>query len=122
MAANTFFAAPSFSPPTLSQFNGKLEGPNYLGWKTQFMPILRTHELVGIVDGTEPCPDKLIIDSSGKEILNPEFTIWNRKDQCILSWINVTLSEKVLSTVYGLDTSKQVWSALATRFANDSRS
>jgi hypothetical protein len=115
-------AASTFSPPTLSQFNGKLEGPNYLGWTTQFLPILRTHDLLGIVDGSEPCPPKLITDDKGVESLNPEFTIWNKKDQCILSWINLTLSEKVLSTVYGLDTSKQVWNTLATKFANDSRS
>jgi hypothetical protein len=115
-------AASTFSPPTLSQFNGKLEGPNYLGWTTQFLPILRTHDLVGIVDGSEPCPPKLITDDKGVESLNLEFTIWNKKDQCILSWINLTLSEKVLSTVYGLDTSKQVWNTLATKFANDSRS
>jgi hypothetical protein len=115
-------AASTFSPPTLSQFNGKLEGPNYLGWTTQFLPILCTHDLLGIVDGSEPCLPKLITNDKGVENLNPEFTIWNKKDQCILSWINLTLSEKVLSTVYGLDTSKQVWNTLATKFANDSRS
>ena len=41
---------------------------------------------------------------------------------CILNWINLILSKKVLPTVYGLDTSKQVWNTLETKFANDSRS
>jgi hypothetical protein len=121
MAVNTSFATPSFFLPTFSQFNGKLEGPNYLVWTTQFLPTLCTHELVGIVDGTKLCPPKFIIDESGKETLNLEFTIWNREDQRILSWINVTLSKKVMSTVYGLDTSRKVWSAQATKFSNDSR-
>lgn len=31
-------------------------------------------------------------------------------------------SQKVLSTVYGLNTSRQVWAALASRFASQSRS
>jgi hypothetical protein len=114
--------ASTFSPPTLSQFNGKLEGPNYLAWTTQFLPILCTHDMLSIVDGSEPCPPKLIKDDKGMDTLNIEFSIWNKKDQCILSWINLTLSEKVLSTVYGLDTSRQVWNTLATKFANDSRS
>jgi hypothetical protein len=39
----------------------------------------------------------------------------------ILSWINITLSKKVLSTIYGLDTSRQVWFALANQFANQSK-
>jgi len=39
-----------------------------------------------------------------------------------LAWLNATLDEKVLSTVYGLTTSTQVWNALATRFAPQSRS
>jgi hypothetical protein len=34
----------------------------------------------------------------------------------------LTLSESVLATVYGLNTSRQVWSALASRFASQSRS
>jgi hypothetical protein len=121
MVVNTSFAALSFPPPTFSQFNGKLEGPNYLVWTTQFLPILCTHELVGIVDGTKLCLPKFIIDESGKETLNLEFTIWNREDQCILSWINVTLSKKVMSKIYGLDTSRKVWSAQATKFSNDYR-
>ena len=39
-----------------------------------------------------------------------------------MAWLNATLDEKVLSTVYGLTTSTQVWNALATRFAPQSRS
>jgi hypothetical protein len=48
--------------------------------------------------------------------------VWNKKDQYLLSWLNSTLSEKVLPTVYGLDTAKQVWNSLATRFASQNRS
>jgi hypothetical protein len=39
-----------------------------------------------------------------------------------LSWINSTLSTKVLSTVYELTTSRQVWDSLANRFASKSKS
>jgi hypothetical protein len=39
-----------------------------------------------------------------------------------LSWINLTLFEKVLSTVYGLTTSRQVWLSLENRFASKSMS
>jgi len=38
-----------------------------------------------------------------------------------LSWLNTALNESVLSTLYGLHTSQQVWTFLATRFASQSR-
>lgn len=53
--------------------------------------------------------------------LNPAFTVWEKKDQYLLSWFIATLSEKVLSTVYGLDTSRQVWCALANRYGSPSK-
>jgi hypothetical protein len=119
-AMPTLNAAPALPPPNLT-FHEKLEGPNYLSWLTQFSPILRSQEAMGIVDGTDTCPPQFIADVNGNQIPNPEFTIWQRKDQTILSWINITLSRKVLSTIYGLDTSRQVWSALANQFANQSK-
>jgi hypothetical protein len=121
MATSTDTSAFSLPNPN-HQVTVKLDSTNYLRWLTQFNPILRSNDLMGIVDGSEPCPQPTLTDDQGKEIPNPEFRLWNRKDQCILSWINVTLSEKVLSTVYGLNTSRQVWTALASRFASQSRS
>ena len=40
----------------------------------------------------------------------------------MLRWMNVSLFESVLSTVYSLNSSKDVWSALANQFAGHSRS
>lgn len=112
-----------FTPPNTNQ-NGslKLDNNNYLMWLTQVLVILRTHDLMGIVDGSEPCPEKFITDDKGKENLNPEFADWNKKDQYILSIITNSLIEKVLATVYGLNSSKQAWIALATKFASQSKS
>lgn len=56
------------------------------------------------------------------KIPNPEYSTYNKKDQYLLSWINMSLSPFVLSTAYGLHTSRQVWSALSTRFASQSKS
>jgi transposase InsO family protein len=110
----------NMSPPNLT-FHEKLEGPNYLSWLTQFSPILRSTDSMGFVDGTEPCPPKFLVDENDKQVPNPAFTLWQKKDQTILSWINITLSTKVLSTIYGLETSRQVWTALANQFANQSK-
>lgn len=115
---------PAFALPNLPHGNyNKLEGSNnYLQWLSQFMPALRSYELMGLVDRTEPCPPQFLADVEGKTTLNPAYVSWTKRDQYLLSWINVTLTDKVLSTVYGLNTSRQVWSALANRFASQLKS
>ena len=85
------------------------------------MPILRSYDLLSIVDGSEVCPDKHTI-AGEKQVKNPEYVLWYKKDQLILSWIIATLTPNVLSTVYGLNTSCQVWSSLATRYGSQSKS
>ncbi|KAJ0010864.1 hypothetical protein Pint_33970 [Pistacia integerrima] len=88
----------------------KLDGSNYLNWITQFTPLLRSHDLLGIVDGSESCPPKFATDSEGKTTsdITTDYMVWQKKDQFILAWINATLMEKVLSTVYGQNTSRQI--------------
>jgi hypothetical protein len=77
---------------------------------------------MGIVDGSEPCPPQFLPSDDGKEVLNPAYSIWLKKDQYVLSWIKVHLSESVVSTIYGHQTSQQVWTSLATKFASSTRS
>ena len=64
----------------------------------------------------------MVTDDKGKESPNPEHLTWNKKDQYLLCVITASLSEKVLATVYGLNTSYQAWIALATKFASKSKS
>jgi hypothetical protein len=75
-----------------------------------------------LVEGVEPCPSKLITDATRKSVSNPEYLNWNKNDQYLLSLITSSLFEKVIATVYGLNTSHQVWTALATKFASKSKS
>jgi hypothetical protein len=122
-SSNLTPAFPTFNLPTANQNASlKLDNNNYLMWLTQILPILRHHNLLGIVDGSESCPKKFITNDEQKEVLNPEFTIWTKKDQYLLSVITSSLTESVLATVYGLHTSKQAWTALATHFASQSKS
>ena len=86
--------------------------------KCSSLNLLRGHDLMGFIDGTEVCPPKHIASGS----LNPAYVVWQKKDVCLLGWILASLSEKLVSTIYGLETSKQVWTALQTRFSSQSRS
>lgn len=100
----------------------KLDGPNYLAWVLQFMPILRTHKVFGIVDGSEPCPPKFVYDSSTySRNVNPADAMWQKKDQLVLSWILSSLTPALMSSMYGLNTLRSVWNYLASRYADHSR-
>jgi hypothetical protein len=115
----------TFTLPSISQqIPTKLDGPaDYLNWVSHFNPILNSHELMGFVDGSEPCPPKYVTDETGNltTIVNPDYSLWHRKDQCILSWFNTTMSDRMLSSLYGLKTARQVWTTLATRYASQSK-
>ncbi|KAM1096792.1 hypothetical protein ACFX19_014536 [Malus domestica] len=79
----------------------KLKQSNYLPWRAFFAPTLRRYRLLGIVDGTEPCPAPFLPDRS----LNSAFKIWYEKDKNLLIWFNFTLSEEVIPFTVGVSSS-----------------
>ena len=102
----------------------KLNGGNYLLWKSLFEPVLKAHSLLGFVDGSTPCPSQFLTQSDGsvRTTPNPKFLERVQQDQHILTWINSTLSKTVLPYVVGLKNSKSVWDALSKRYSSLSRS
>ena len=88
------------------------------GLPSSFQP----YEVMASLD-SDRCPSKLLSSGNGKETtLNPDFVLWQKRDRFLLSCFNSTMTESVISSVYGLDTSKQVWEYLANRFASPSKS
>lgn len=104
--ASTSSAPPMvFSQPNFSQLvSVKMDGSNYLNWVSQLLPILRSNGLLEFVDGTEPCPQQFTLDSDGR----PEYALWHKKDHFVLGWLNATLSDKVLPSIFGITSAKQV--------------
>ncbi|KAJ0010775.1 hypothetical protein Pint_33833 [Pistacia integerrima] len=66
----------------------KLDGSNYLNWTTQLTPLLRSHDLLGIVDGSEPCPPKFATDSEGKTTSNitTDYMVWTTLANSAKNW------------------------------------
>ncbi|OVA03257.1 hypothetical protein BVC80_8621g8 [Macleaya cordata] len=92
----------------------KLDPSNYLLWRTQFQPLLRCYRLQGFVDGTNPCPPRLLDD--GK--LNPAYELWIEQDSIILGWIFSTLSDPVLAQLVDIESSRDAWEAITNLFAS----
>jgi histone deacetylase 1/2 len=104
--------------PTVAPTSFKLDGTNYLGWQSQFLPFLKSNDLLGFVEGSEPVPEKTTADGT----TNAAYTVWYKKDQALLGLILSSISPNLVASFYGQNTSKQVWNALKMKFSNQSRS
>jgi hypothetical protein len=80
--SSTDTASAISSLPNATQFAiVKLDGSNYLAWVSQFLPILRSHDLMGIVDNSEPCPPKYLTTAeNNEEVLNSAYVLWQKRD------------------------------------------
>jgi hypothetical protein len=95
----------------------------FLPWSAQLIPLLRSYGLMGIIDGSEPSPPKFSSEEhKAQGTLNSAHVIWQYKDQTVLGWIISSLSPTVVSTIYGLETSRLAWQALGARFVAPSTS
>ena len=104
-------ATPAASSPfVISNIFGlipiKLDGTNYLMWKSLSEPILRGQNLMHHVDGS-PSPDSS----------SSEYNFWYVTDQSLLSWFNATLSLSALPYTIGVTIAKEAWDKLSRRFS-----
>lgn len=88
------------------------------------VPILKSNDLMGFVDGSKPCISKFLLDDQGKltSDINLLYMLWHKKDQFVLGWINATLSNTMAPYVFGLTTASHAWTALEKKFASNSQS
>jgi hypothetical protein len=66
-----------------NKFTIRLTVDNYLYWRTQVDPILRSNLLFGFIDGTLPCPaEEISVPASGdtpaSTTSNPEYSAWHQ--------------------------------------------
>jgi hypothetical protein len=101
-----------------------LSPDNYLLWHAQICPLLHNRHLDGYIDGTLPCPPKLVsaVTAVGARVSmpNPAYRAWVTQDQAILSALQSSLTEGVAGLVPFALTSQEVWATLETSFASQS--
>ncbi|XP_073363245.1 uncharacterized protein [Aegilops tauschii subsp. strangulata] len=77
----------------------KLFADNYLLWRAQVLPLMRSHYLEGYVDGSLPCPSAMVPvpSSHGGSVMvpNPAHRWWIAQDQAILGAIQSSLTPSV---------------------------
>jgi hypothetical protein len=64
------------------------------------LPYLKGQKVFGYVDGTIKMPAKEILHSDGTMQSNPAFDIWETQDNLLLSCINASLTNDILTMHY----------------------
>ena len=79
---------------------------------------INAKDLEDLINNSKSPPNGAVINIDSDQIVittpNPQFQIWRRNDQQLISWLLSTLSEEVLSAVVGARSSLDVWQILAT--------
>ncbi|KAK2973618.1 hypothetical protein RJ640_022266 [Escallonia rubra] len=94
----------------------KLTRTNYLYWRTQLMPFLHDHSLFGYLDGSIPSPPTELPLEEGQTQPkpNPEFKLWQEKDQILMSLLISSLTDEVSPLLVDASTSREIWDSLST--------
>ncbi|KAK1665998.1 hypothetical protein QYE76_054157 [Lolium multiflorum] len=98
----------------------RLTSENYMIWRAQVAPLLRSHLLMGYVDGSIFCPAAhTVVDNGGVMIPqpNPLHQRWVQQDQAILSPFVSSMTESVVGMVMFATTARDAWETLAGAFA-----
>lgn len=100
----------------------KLTSHNYPVWRKQVETTLISLAYEDFILGDSNMPPKQIKDSENKSIANPEYLLWFRKDQMLLSAILGSCSESIQPLISSASTAREAWQRLFSSFASTSRS
>jgi hypothetical protein len=81
----------------------KLSTTNFLLWKSQILPLIRSLNLEHHITSFEKPADE-VTDSAGKTTKNAQKVQWVMNDGLLTSWLLSNMKEEVLSMIYGGDT------------------
>ncbi|KAK9157207.1 hypothetical protein Scep_003781 [Stephania cephalantha] len=86
----------------------KLDGSNFLLWKSIILPVIRGYKLDGYLLGTLPCPSPILESGSS----NPAYKDWISMDQLLRAWLLNSLTESVAIQIIRHSTSHSAWKAV----------
>ncbi|KAJ4720471.1 Retrovirus-related Pol polyprotein from transposon TNT 1-94 [Melia azedarach] len=99
----------------------KLTNTNYLLWKTQVLPSIRANNLEGFIEANGGPPRRMLVSVDQEQNVvtteNPEYLVWARQDQMLMSWLLSSMTEGVLSSVMECKSSLDLWTTLQKHFS-----
>lgn len=124
--------AATFLASSIPQNPIKLDGTNFLLWKTLTLPILSGLNLHTHLDESAQVPEMMLTkaaddktgddsDASRHTVPNPAYHAWWTQDQRVLGALLSSMSPEIASQMVGRTSAAQVWSALHAMFSTQSR-
>lgn len=83
-----------------------LNDNNYHNWSKSMKRALSSKNKVSFINGTLPQPP----------LTDPDFELWDRCNNMVLSWITRTLSPHIAQSAICFDTASELWLDLQDRF------
>lgn len=120
-AANSSNTSVSLLNNIFNLVSVRLDSTNYVLWRFQISPLLKSHKLFKYVDGSIKAPEAIIRTEGQPPSINPDHEIWYERDQALITLINATLTQTALSYVIGCQTSKDIWDTLEKHFSSSTR-
>ncbi|KAH0657630.1 hypothetical protein KY289_026378 [Solanum tuberosum] len=117
MRTQTSTVATLPSPSLAHQLPLKFTLSNILLWKTQFLPMVRGCGLGHHIDGSQVIPGQFLSNDQP----NPDYHVWVRADQLVLSWIVAFVSDEILPQLVGVETAQTTWNKLVVAYASGSK-
>ncbi|KAK1652805.1 hypothetical protein QYE76_070610 [Lolium multiflorum] len=110
-----------------NQITVRLTEDNYLFWRAQVLPILRSNGLMCHVGKDSAPPSEIANPQAGEagapaRIPNPAYIAWYKQDQAILTAFLSSLTPEVFGIVVLANTAEEAWTTLASSLASQSTS
>lgn len=100
----------------------KLTKANYATWRTQFCNLLFGYDLLGFIDGSNPCPSEKISSPNSQNLTpNPFLKLRMRQDSFIEQAIVGSVSPNFTSLVTASLNWHDAWLKLERTYANESQ-
>jgi hypothetical protein len=93
-------------------------------WKRAILPILKSQDLQGFIDGSLESPPKTITSQANSVTTvaqNPDWLQWHMRDQLVLSILISTITENVIVHAVKCTTARELWVTLDTLFTSKVR-
>jgi len=121
MAAETNSVPSSSASQFFYPILEKLEDSNFLLWRQQVEPVIKSHWLQRFV-ANPSIPVRFLTDADrDADNENPAYSAWEQQDQILLTWLQSTLTSLILSRVLGSVHSYQVWEKIHEYFHKQTR-
>lgn len=97
----------------------KLTSTNYLVWRNHMRLLVGLYRLTAHIDGSS-IPPPATITAEDKQVDNPLFRSWLADDQKAALLLLSALLESAAAEVLGLESAREIWSALENAYSNAS--